>query len=97
MAKEQIRKRYDSAVCETANRWWKHRQDNDGRLGTIIQNQHATAVFHVCDHEPSRLTDAPRIDPSSALLEDILPDQGEIWVYCDTVDAALTTIEAFKS
>lgn len=92
-----IRKQFMAINCNTPNTWFKPMGVDESCIGTLIQNQHATAKWWVCNHEPSMLEQAARIDSNSGLLEDILPGQEEVYVYCDTVDAKLTYIKKVAS
>lgn len=94
-----IKKNYDSAGVTAANvnTWTRFKQSNDRRIGVMVQNQNATARFWVCDHAPSRTESAACIEPKTGLIEDILPDQGDVWVMGDTVGAYLTVIETFNN
>jgi len=92
-----IKKNYGSAVIVAANVWQRYTQDNKDRIGLLVQNQDSAARFWVCDHIPSRTTDAACIEPKTGLIENILPDQGEVWVLGDTAGSALTVIQTFNS
>ena len=85
-----IKRNFTSLVPTLVNTWQQLAGRDANCIGTITQNQHATANFWVCNREPTRLTDAILIVPGAQLLEDILPGQEEVWVYTDTLGAALT-------
>jgi hypothetical protein len=92
-----IRKQFKVVNCNAANVWRRAFGVDESCIGTLIQNQHATAKWWVCNREPSMLEEAARIDSNSGLLEDILPGQEEVYVYCDTADAKLTYIKKVVS
>lgn len=85
-----IKRNFTSLIPTAANQWQKLARSDSNCIGTLVQNQHAAANFWICNREPPRLTDALLIAPGSQLLEDILPSQEEVWVYTDTLGAALT-------
>lgn len=92
-----VRKNYDTFVCDasTVNQWHKFRDIRPDRVGVTLQNQHATAQFWVADGPKLRLTDGQGYPPGTGTIEDIYADQGELWIYCDTIGAGLTVIEKF--
>lgn len=88
-----IKRNFMTLIPTAANQWQRMLRSDENCIGTLIQNQQTQTTLgniYVCNKEPSRLTDAILLAPSSILLEDILAGQEEVWVYTDTLGAVLT-------
>jgi hypothetical protein len=77
--------------------WKLMSQANRKRMGTDVQNQETAARFWFSRVEGANLKHCKCLLPGSQVIEDILPTQEEIWVYCDTAGAVLTAFEKFNA